>query len=132
IKTVVHLAAIVVPPKSMSEEDVYKIDVLGTKKILELCVQFKIKQIIISSSGASYGYYADNPEWIDENVEIRGNDSFAYSRNKRLVEEILLEYRKNHPNLKQCIFRIGTILGKNTNNQITNLFLKKISIGIIG
>ncbi|WCL50593.1 NAD-dependent epimerase/dehydratase family protein [Leptospira sp. GIMC2001] len=132
ISTVVHLAAIVVPPKSMTEQDVYEIDVDGTKKILELCVQYNVQQIVISSSGASYGYYHDNPEWIDENSEIRGNDSFAYSRNKRLVEEILAEYRNKFPKLKQCIFRIGTILGENTNNQITNLFHKKISIGILG
>ena len=84
----------------------------------------------MTSSGAAYGYHADNPEWLVEDDRIRGNEEFAYSHHKRLVEEMMADYREKHPELEQVIFRIGTILGKNVNNQITALFEKPIVLGI--
>src|SRR5690606_41536031 len=60
--------------------------------------------------------------WIDESVPLRGNDAFPYSRHKRLVEEMLAEYRLAHPELEQVVFRIGTIFGPDVHNQITALW----------
>jgi UDP-glucose 4-epimerase len=106
--------------------------VQGTQNILDACLQAGTKRIIISSSGAAYGYYADNPTWLTEKKPPRGNDIFAYSAHKRLVEEMLVEYRVKHPALEQTIFRVCTILGKTTDNLITNLFDKKRILGIRG
>lgn len=130
--TVVHLASIVSPPKNSTPDIEYRVDVLGTKNVLEACVACKTRKIIVTSSGAAYGYHADNPEWLRETDTLRGNDSFPYSRHKRLVEEMLAAYRRSHPRLKQLIFRPGTVLGAGTRNQITNLFEKKFVPGIAG
>ena len=130
IDTVVHLASIVTPGKKSNRELEYSVDVLGTQNVLQACVHNNVKRIIVSSSGAAYGYYPDNPEWIKEDQPIRGNQEFSYSYHKRLVEQTLAEYRQNHPDLEQVIFRIGTILGETVNNQITALFEKKALIGI--
>jgi UDP-glucose 4-epimerase len=81
-------------------------------------------------SGAAYGYHADNPEWLTEADPVRGNQSFAYSWHKRLVEEMLAEYRASQPQLEQIVFRIGTILGATVHNQITDLFEKPRLIAI--
>lgn len=132
IDVVVHLASIVTPGKKSNREFEYSVDVLGTKNILKACVTNGVKRIVISSSGAAYGYHPDNPDWLVETNAIRGNEQFAYSYHKRLVEEILSDYRELHPELEQTIFRIGTILGETVNNQITNLFEKQVLIGIAG
>lgn len=132
VDAVVHLAAIVSPGKKPDRELEYSVDVLGTKNILECCVKAGVKKIINTSSGAAYGYYADNPEWLDENDRIRGNSEFSYSDHKRQVEEMLAGYRENHPELEQLIFRPGTILGRKTSNQITDLFDGKRLIGLKG
>ena len=130
IDTVVHLASIVTPGKKSNRELEYSVDVLGTQNILQACVTNGVKRIVVSSSGAAYGYHPDNPERITEEHPIRGNQEFAYSYHKRLVEQTLAEYRQNYPDLEQVIFRIGTILGETVNNQITALFEKKALIGI--
>lgn len=132
IDMVVHLASIVTPGKKSNREFEYSVDVLGTENVLQACVANQVKRIIVTSSGAAYGYHADNAEWIKEEDPIRGNEEFAYSHHKRLVEELLATYRTEHPELEQVIFRIGTILGDNTNNQITALFEKKMVLGISG
>lgn len=132
IDTVVHLASIVTPPKGMDREFIRSVEVDGTKNILDCCLKAKVKKIIVTTSGASYGYYPDNPEWLVETDKIRGNEEFAYSHHKKLIEFMLEEYRNKHPELKQLIFRPGTILGDTTKNQITDLFEKKFVMGIQG
>ncbi|MCC3271401.1 SDR family oxidoreductase [Arthrobacter zhangbolii] len=121
IDTVVHLAAIVNPGKSTTREQEYRVDVDGSRNVLAACIAAGVKHVIISSSGAAYGYHPDNSPWLTEADPIRGNDEFAYSQHKRLVEEELARVRAEHPELKQTVFRIGTILGERVRNQITAL-----------
>ena len=132
IDTVVHLASIVTPGKDSRREFEYSVDVLGTENLLRACVAVGVGKIIVSSSGAAYGYHADNPTWISEDQPVRGNQAFAYSWHKRLVEEMLADYRLRQPQLRQVVFRIGTILGETVQNQITDLFDKPRLIAIRG
>lgn len=132
IDTVIHLATIVTPGKKSNREFEYSVDVFGTKNVLEACVAAGVKRIVVTSSGAAYGYHADNPDWLVENDPLRGNEEFAYSHHKRLVENMMADYRETHPELEQIIFRIGTILGQNVSNQITALFEKPVVLGIQG
>jgi UDP-glucose 4-epimerase len=130
--TVVHLASIVTPGKNSRRDFEYDVDVNGTRNLLQACVGHNVARIIVSSSGAAYGYHADNPEWLVETDAIRGNDTFAYACHKRLVEEMLAGYRTSHPQLQQVIFRIGTILGATVSNQITDMFDKPRLIAVAG
>lgn len=132
ITTVVHLASIVTPGKHSDRSFEYSVDVGGTQRVLDACVAAAVGHLIVSSSGAAYGYHADNAAWLSETDPIRGNQVFAYSWHKRLVEEMLVQARVDHPELKQTIFRIGTILGDSVRNQITDLFDKPRLIGIAG
>ncbi|MBU1352267.1 MAG: NAD-dependent epimerase/dehydratase family protein [Gammaproteobacteria bacterium] len=132
IDSVVHLASIVTPGKGSNREFEYSVDVLGSKNVLDACVVAGVKHIVVSSSGAAYGYHADNPAWLRETDALRGNEVFAYSHHKRLVEEMLAEYRAAHPALAQTVLRIGTILGERVDNQITALFDKPRLLAIRG
>ena len=132
IDTVVHLASIVTPGKDSNRALEYSVDVGGTQNVLQACVQQGVAHIVVSSSGAAYGYHADNPKWLTEDMPLRGNESFAYAHHKRLVEAMLAQYRQSHPQLQQTVLRIGTILGERVNNQITALFEKKRLLAIKG
>jgi UDP-glucose 4-epimerase len=132
IETVVHLAAIVTPGKKTDRDFEYQVDVEGTRNVLQACVGAGTGHVLISSSGAAYGYHADNPAWLSETDAIRGNHEFAYAWHKRLVEEMLAEYREREPQLRQTVFRIGTILGETVANQITALFDKPRPLAIAG
>lgn len=130
IDVVVHLAAIVNPGRDHGLE--YRVDVDGTRHVLEACVEAGVRRIVVSSSGAAYGYHPDNPEWLRESDPVRGNDEFPYSKHKRLVEQMLAGYRLAHPELEQVVFRIGTILGPTVENQITALWKGRRILAIRG
>ena len=77
IDTVVHLASIVTPGKGSNRAFEHSVDVGGTRNVLEACVARGVRHVVVSSSGAAYGYHADNPAWITEDHPLRGNAVFA-------------------------------------------------------
>jgi len=127
---VVHLASVL--DAGADPERDFDIDVNGTRNVLQCCLAADVRHLTVTSSGAAYGYYPDNPEWIDEDDTIRGNAGFAYADHKRRIEELLAEYRRVHPELAQLVFRPGTILGAETRNLITNLFKARRMIAVRG
>jgi UDP-glucose 4-epimerase len=132
IDTVVHLASIVRAPKGAPADLAYRVDVLGTKNVLEACESAGARRLIVTSSGAAYGYHPDNPEWLDEDDPLRGNDEFEYSKNKRLVEGMLAQWREERPELRQVVFRPGTVVGPDVHSPVTDLFEKPVMLGIVG
>jgi UDP-glucose 4-epimerase len=130
ITHVVHLASIVTPGKNSNRDHEYSVDVEGTSNLLHAIKDSPVTQLIITSSGAAYGYHSDNDLWLDEQAPLRGNFEFAYSYHKRIVEELLLKFRTDSPHIRQLILRPGTILGRFANNQITDLFKKPFILGI--
>ena len=132
IDRVVHLAAVVTPRPDHTREFLHSVDVEGTANVLTACRAGGVGHLTVTSSGAAYGYHRDNPDWIDEDDPLRGNVEFAYSNHKRIVEEMLADYRSNHPELRQLVLRPGTILGASVANQITRLFEWPVVLGIAG
>ncbi len=131
-EVVVHLASVVTPGKDSNRALERAVDVDGTRHVLDACLAHGVRRVVVSSSGAAYGYHPDNPEWITEETPVRGNEEFAYSEHKRLVEEMLAELRGSHPELEQVVLRIGTILGEQVDNQITALLLRRRLLKIRG
>ncbi len=129
---IVHLASIVTPPAGSGRTFAYDVDVNGTRNVLNAALAAEVKRLVVTSSGAAYGYHADNPVPLKENDAIRGNAEFAYAHHKRLVEDLLAEARINAPQLEQVILRVGTVLGQGTDNQITDLFHKPRLLAVRG
>ena len=131
-EVVVHLASIVTPGRDSSREKEHAVDVDGSHHVFAACLAHGVRRVVVSSSGAAYGYHADNPVPLTEDDPLRGNEEFAYSHHKRLVEEQLATLRSEHPELEQVVLRIGTILGEHVDNQITALFERPRLLRIAG
>ncbi len=130
---IVHLAAIVTPPKGADARELARrVDVDGTRHVLDACLAHGVTRVVVTSSGAAYGYHADNAPRLTEDAPLRGNDVFAYAHHKRLVEEMLADWRRDHPEVRQLILRPGTILGATTDNQITAIFKRPLVVGVKG
>ena len=132
IDTVVHLASILKPPIGAPTDLAWRVDVLGTRRLLEACVASGVQHLVVTTSGAAYGYHPDNPMWLSEDAIVRGHDAFDYSRNKREVEELLAEYRHSQPQLTQLLLRPGTVIGKGTRSPVTAIFEGPIIVGVRG
>ncbi len=132
IDTVVHLASVLRPPVDAPADLGWRVDVLGTRRLLEACVETGVAHLVVTTSGASYGYHADNPRWLSEEAPVRGHPAFEYSRNKQQVEELLAGYRERHPELAQLVLRPGTVIGKSTHSPVTAIFEGRFVPGVWG
>ncbi|MFW6067008.1 MAG: SDR family oxidoreductase [Myxococcota bacterium] len=132
IDTVVHLASIVRVPPGAPEDLAYRVDVVGTRKVLDACLATGAHKLVVTTSGAAYGYHADNPPWLREDHPLRGNERFLYSHHKKLIEEMLADCRRDHPELRQLVLRPGTVVGEGTSSPVTDLFEGPVILGIRG
>jgi UDP-glucose 4-epimerase len=129
---VVHLASIVTPAKGSTRDFEYAVDVTGSKNVIAACIAHDVRRLVVTSSGAAYGYHPENIAPLREDDPIRGNQEFAYSWHKRLVEEMLARARIEAPTLEQVVLRVGTVLGAGLENQITAMFHKPRLLGLSG
>jgi UDP-glucose 4-epimerase len=81
---VVHLAFIIVAGSQESRE----INLAGSRNVFEAA---RNKRLVYASSVAAYGFHADNPQPLTEDVPTRGTEAHPYSAMKAEVERLLEE-----------------------------------------
>jgi len=130
VEEVVHLA-FVVDPKA-DPAFARDVDVNGSRNLLEACLAAGVRGITVISSGAVYGYDPAAAEWLDEDHPLLADETFPYALHKRLVEELLADYRADHPELRQLVLRPGAILGPGVATAATAPFDGRVVIGVRG
>lgn len=122
---IIHLAFIVSPIKDVDE--IYSINVDGSKNIFDCAVQAGIKKIVHASSVAAYGAFPDNPVPIKEDHPIRVMDlPFYYNETKVLVEQYLDVLEDQYSDLIITRLRPHIFLGPHINNLFENSFTNRI------
>jgi nucleoside-diphosphate-sugar epimerase len=85
---VVHLAYLIVG----SREESQRINLAGTRNVVEATVSAdRPRRLVYTSSLAAYGYHADNPVPLTEDVPARGSPEHYYSAQKAACEALLRE-----------------------------------------
>jgi UDP-glucose 4-epimerase len=83
---VVHLAFLILG----GIEETRRINLEGSTNVFEAAAAApKVKRFVYTSSVAAYGFHADNPQPLTEQVEPRGTDAHYYSAQKAELEGVL-------------------------------------------
>src|SRR5215208_1958342 len=93
---VVHLAFAILDASDATRE----LNVDGSRRVFEEAAKAGAERLCYASSVAAYGFHADNPDWLTEQVAPRGTPEHFYSQQKAEVEgvlgEVLLKTTKTH------------------------------------
>jgi UDP-glucose 4-epimerase len=81
----VHLAFIILG----SNEETRRVNLVGSRNVF--AAARRVKRLVYTSSVAAYGFHADNPQPLTEDVSARGSDTFYYSAQKAELELALEE-----------------------------------------
>ena len=84
---VVHLAFIIIG----DPEEAQRINTEGSRNVFEAAVAAGAERLVYTSSVAAYGFHADNPQPLTEEVPPRGSEDFYYSAHKAELERVLDE-----------------------------------------
>lgn len=84
---VVHLAFMIMGSEGASR----RVNLEGSRNVFDAAARTKVKRVVYASSVAAYGYYAENPQPLTEDVPARGSADHYYSAQKAEVEELLAD-----------------------------------------
>jgi UDP-glucose 4-epimerase len=82
---VVHLAFLILGGLAETE----RINIEGSRNVFAATVAANAKRLVYASSVAAYGFHADNPELLTEDVPPRGTERHYYSAQKAKLEDVL-------------------------------------------
>jgi UDP-glucose 4-epimerase len=119
---VVHLAFIILG----SHDETRAINLKGSRNVFEAAIASGAKRLVYASSVAAYGFYADNPQPLTEDVEPRGTDSFYYSAQKAELEKLLDDLVRD-ADIDTYIFRPCIVAGPDALLMVDNVPYTRIS-----
>ena len=100
---VVHLAWVFGPPRD--EELLARVNLAGTRRLLEAATTAGVKSFVFVSSAMVYGAWPDNPVPLTEAAPLRPNPAFAYAAQKVEVERLLADWAGAHPDAAVTVLR---------------------------
>jgi UDP-glucose 4-epimerase len=74
-----------------SHEETRRINLEGSRNVFEAALEAGVERLVYASSVAAYGFHADNPQPLTEEVPVRGSEGFYYSAQKAELEAALGE-----------------------------------------
>jgi UDP-glucose 4-epimerase len=70
-------------------EETRRVNLEGSRNVFEAAIEAGIQRLVYASSVAAYGFHAENPQPLTEDVPARGSESFYYSAQKAELESTL-------------------------------------------
>ncbi len=124
VDIVVHLAAIVSQYK-FGKEKIFRVNVGGTKNVLEMCKEHSVKKIVFASSVDVYG--ANRKDLLSESSMLKPAD--AYGKSKAEAEKLIID-----SGIDYVIFRMAVIYGPKFEGSFFKVFdsVKRGNAYIIG
>jgi nucleoside-diphosphate-sugar epimerase len=104
---VVHLAFAIIGGGRLSHE----INVQGSRTVFEAALEAGAERLCYASSVAAYGFHADNPKWLTEDVFPRGTAAHYYSEQKAEVEAVLAQLMLRTARTQAYAFRPCIVAG---------------------
>ncbi|MEE2960473.1 MAG: NAD-dependent epimerase/dehydratase family protein [Myxococcota bacterium] len=114
IDAVVHLG--VVHNFRVSSEELYVRNIIGTETLLRYVSQYKVKKLILLSSGDVYGPMPTNSHYIHEDAPLMASQRFPETRSIVAVDRAIQSFFWRHHDIETVILRPAHIVGPNVRN----------------
>jgi UDP-glucose 4-epimerase len=89
----------------------HQVNVAGTRRLLDLAVSYKVKQVVIFSSSYVYGALPDNPFYMDEGYPLNASRTYPEVRDLVEVDTLASAYLWHYPETAIAILRPVNVLG---------------------
>jgi nucleoside-diphosphate-sugar epimerase len=109
IDVVVHLAGVVDPVPDVAL--MARVNVEGTRRVLEAASSVGARRIVRISSATVYGAWPNNPVPLTEDAALRPNPHFSPAVQGAEVERLIAEWRADHPDVTVTTLRSAPVVG---------------------
>lgn len=127
---VVHLGTI--HNFRIPSEKLYARNVIGTETLLRYVSKYKIKKLVLLSSGDVYGPMPTNSHFIGEDAPLMASQRFPEVRTLVAVDRAVQSFFWRHVDIETVILRPAHIVGPHVRNAPSNYFRLRIVPKIMG
>lgn len=110
----------------------YNANVIGTKRLLDLCVKYGVKQVLVLSTYHVYGAHPYNPALIVEDAPLKAAELTMDLVDSVELENLAAIYLWKHPSLNVCVLRPCNIVGPGVNNTMSRLLSRQLAPWVFG
>lgn len=130
IDAVIHIGRMFTHESSVGFR--YNANVLGTKKLLELCRKYFVKQVIIHSTYFVYGAHPYNPALLDEDSPLKASEITQDLVDSVELENLAQIHMWKYPELNMTILRPCNVLGPGVKNSMSLLLSRPLAPVLAG
>ena len=130
IDAVLHIGRIFAHESSRDRR--YNANVLGAKKLFELCRKYGVSQVLIHSTYYVYGASAYNPALLDEDHPLKASEVTMDLVDSVELESLANIYLWKHPELNITILRPCNVLGPGVRNSMSLLLSHTFTPVLLG
>ena len=126
----VHLAGVhdAIP----DEELMARVNVGGTRRVLEAAAAAEVRKVVLVSSAAVYGAWPNNPVPLTEDAPLRPNPGFPLGVHKAELERLLAEWVLDRPAVVTTVLRPAFVLGARADHAIARLIRARVPLTVGG
>jgi UDP-glucose 4-epimerase len=129
-EALIHLGIVHDPRVPRSEA--HSFNVLGTHKILDLCVRHGVKKVVVLSSANVYGPRPDNSNFLPEETPLMAAERFSEMRDLIELDMYVQSFMWKRPELETVILRPVNIVGATVRNAPSNFLRLESPLTVLG
>jgi UDP-glucose 4-epimerase len=118
VDALIHLGIMHDPRMPFSEAHAF--NVMGTQKILDLCVRHRVRKVVVLSSANVYGPLPHNSNFLTEETPLMAADRFSGVRDLIELDMYAQSFVWRHPEVETVILRPCNIVGPTVKNAPSN------------
>ncbi len=130
VEALIHLGIMHDPRMPFSEA--HSFNVLGTHKVLDLCVRHGVKKVVVLSSANVYGPMPDNSNFLPEETPLMAADRFSDVRDLIELDMYAQSFMWRHPETETVILRPVNIVGPTVRNAPSNYLRLERPLTVMG
>jgi UDP-glucose 4-epimerase len=130
IAAVIHLGIMHDP--RMPRSEAHSFNVIGTHKILDMCVRHAVKKVVILSSANVYGPRPDNSNFLPEETPLMAAERFSEMRDLIELDMYAQSFMWKRPDIETVILRPVNIVGPTVRNAPSNYLRLARPITVLG
>ena len=117
-EALIHLGIMHDPRMPFSEA--HSFNVLGTHRVLDLCVRWGVKKVVVLSSANVYGPRPDNSNFLPEETPLMAADRYSDVRDLVELDMYAQSFMWKHPEVETVVLRPVHIVGPTVRNAPSN------------
>lgn len=110
----------------------HKVNVAGTRLLLDYCAEYGVRQLVVASSAYAYGALPENPSYLHEDAPLNVSRTYPEIRDIAEVDTLSTAFLWQHPEVRTAILRPVNTLGDSVHSTIGGYLRQRYVPTILG